>query len=73
MNLSVEDQGSGMSEEVLARLTEPFFTMRIEQGGTGLGLYISSSIVKEHGGSLEFESRPGKGTRVTMRLPIRRD
>ncbi|WP_136526342.1 PAS domain S-box protein [Geomonas ferrireducens] len=73
VNLSVEDQGSGMSEEVLARLTEPFFTMRIEQGGTGLGLYISSSIVKEHGGSLEFESRPGKGTRVTMRLPIRRD
>ncbi len=72
VNLSVEDQGSGMSEEVLARLTEPFFTMRIEKGGTGLGLYISSSIVKEHGGSLEFESRPGIGTRVTMCLPILR-
>ncbi|WP_129127841.1 PAS domain S-box protein [Geomonas oryzae] len=73
VNLSVEDQGSGMSEEVLARLTEPFFTMRIDKGGTGLGLYISSSIVKEHGGSLEFESTPGRGTRVTMRLPILKD
>ncbi|QWV92345.1 PAS domain S-box protein [Geomonas oryzisoli] len=71
VNVSVEDQGDGMSEEVLARLTEPFFTMRINKGGTGLGLYISSSIVKEHGGSLDFESEPGKGTRVTVRLPIR--
>ncbi|MBU5637841.1 PAS domain S-box protein [Geomonas sp. Red69] len=69
VNLSVEDEGDGMSEEVLSRLTEPFFTMRINKGGTGLGLYISSSIVKEHGGSLDFESEPGKGTKVTVRLP----
>ncbi|MBJ6800574.1 PAS domain S-box protein [Geomonas propionica] len=69
VNLSVEDQGDGMSEAVLARLTEPFFTMRINKGGTGLGLYISSSIIKEHGGSLTFESQPGKGTKVTVRLP----
>lgn len=71
VNLSVEDQGDGMSEEVLSRLTEPFFTMRINKGGTGLGLYISSSIVKEHGGSLEFVSGPGRGTKVTVRLPAR--
>ncbi|MBJ6752410.1 PAS domain S-box protein [Geomonas anaerohicana] len=69
VNLSVEDEGDGMSEEVLARLTEPFFTMRINKGGTGLGLYISSSIVKEHGGSLAFESEPGRGTKATVTLP----
>ncbi|WP_224963097.1 PAS domain S-box protein [Geomonas subterranea] len=71
VNLSVEDQGDGMSGEVLSRLTEPFFTMRIDKGGTGLGLYISSSIVKEHGGTLEFESEPGRGTKATVRLPAR--
>ena len=69
VNLSVEDRGGGMTEEVLSRLTEPFFTMRIDKGGTGLGLYISSSIVKEHGGSLDFQSEPGQGTKVTVCLP----
>ncbi|MBU5615294.1 PAS domain S-box protein [Geomonas azotofigens] len=72
VNLSVEDQGDGMTEEVLARLTEPFFTMRINKGGTGLGLYISSSIVKEHGGTLQFQSQPGRGTKVTVCLPVQR-
>lgn len=72
VNLSVEDQGIGMSEEVLSRLTEPFFTMRIDKGGTGLGLYISSSIVKEHGGHLEFQSEPQRGTRATIILPALR-
>jgi PAS domain S-box-containing protein len=67
--ISVQDEGIGMTEDVLTRLTEPFFTMRIDRGGTGLGLYISSSIVKEHRGVLEFTSEPGKGTTATIRLP----
>jgi PAS domain S-box-containing protein len=67
--LEVEDQGSGFSEEAAAHLCDPFFTTKREEGGTGLGLSISSTIAHEHGGSLEFESRPGAGTRARLRLP----
>jgi signal transduction histidine kinase len=66
--LQIVDQGAGMAREVLAHLGEPFFTTRGERG-TGLGVGISRRIVAEHGGSLEFDSTPGQGTRVTVRLP----
>lgn len=68
--LQVRDQGKGMSPEVLERLTEPFFTTRMEEGGTGLGLYISSSIIRDHGGEIRFESNPDQGTTVSLRLPL---
>ncbi|HEX9204907.1 MAG TPA: PAS domain S-box protein [Candidatus Deferrimicrobiaceae bacterium] len=65
----VADEGMGMSPEVLARIAEPFFSTRLDSGGLGLGLSISRSILKEHGGSLSFESEVGKGTRAIVRLP----
>jgi signal transduction histidine kinase len=65
----VLDEGSGIAPEHLPRLTDPFFTTKRENGGTGLGLSISAGIVKEHGGSLTFNSVPGKGTAVTLMLP----
>ncbi len=68
--LQVKDEGDGMGKKVLDRLAEPFFTTRINEGGTGLGLYISTAIIKEHRGFLEFESEPGRGTTTTIRLPI---
>ena len=68
--ISVKDEGVGMTHDVIDRATEPFFTTRLDRGGTGLGLSISYSIIKEHGGSLEFESEPGKGTTVTVQLPV---
>lgn len=68
--ITVADEGEGMTKDVLERITEPFFTTRSDSGGTGLGLSISYSIVKEHKGTLEFDSAPGKGTRVTVRLPV---
>ncbi|WP_298270080.1 ATP-binding protein [Geobacter sp.] len=67
--LTVQDEGEGMSRRVMERITDPFFSTRLDQGGTGLGLSISASIVKEHGGTLEFESLPDRGTTVTVRLP----
>jgi len=67
--VSVRDQGRGIAERDLGRLTEPFFTTRTEEGGTGLGLSISRSIIERHGGSLGFESVPGSGTTVTIRIP----
>lgn len=67
--LEVRDEGSGITSEDLSQLTDPFFTTKREQGGTGLGLSVSIGIVKEHGGTLEFTSKPGQGTTVTLRLP----
>jgi PAS domain S-box-containing protein len=70
VEITVRDEGVGMPENVLARLSEPFFTTRRDSGGTGLGLFISRSIVEKHNGVMEFESEPGKGTTVTVKLPI---
>ncbi|MFA7402948.1 MAG: transporter substrate-binding domain-containing protein [Pelobacteraceae bacterium] len=65
----LRDEGSGISPEHLSRLTDPFFTTKRDMGGTGLGLSVSAGIVKEHGGTLEFESPSGCGTTVTLTLP----
>lgn len=70
---TLSDEGSGISPEHLLRLTDPFFTTKRDQGGTGLGLSVSAGIVKEHGGTLKFESAPGKGTIVTLILPEYRE
>jgi two-component system sensor histidine kinase AtoS len=66
--IEVSDTGIGMSAEVLARITEPFFTTRSD--GTGLGLSISRQLAELNGGTLEFSSAPGQGTTVTLRLPL---
>lgn len=68
--ISVTDDGEGIAKEVRARLMEPFVSTRISDGGSGLGLYISNFIISEHNGRLEFESDVGKGTTVTIRLPV---
>jgi len=65
----VRDEGVGVSEKDMAHLTDPFFTTRRENGGTGLGLSVSARIVRDHGGSLQFSSTPGEGTTVTLSLP----
>ena len=70
VEITVRDEGVGMPEKVLARLSEPFFTTRRDSGGTGLGLFISRSIVEKHNGVMEFASEPEKGTTVTVKLPI---
>jgi polar amino acid transport system substrate-binding protein len=67
--LEVRDEGVGIAPEHLARITEPFFTTKRARGGTGLGLSVSAGIVKEHGGTLEFDSRPDAGTVATLALP----
>lgn len=67
--LKLADEGLGIAPEHIPHLTDPFFTTRRESGGTGLGLSVSATIVKEHNGSLEFESTPGAGTTVTLTLP----
>ncbi len=68
--LVVRDEGKGISDEHLSRVTDPFFTTRRDSGGTGLGLSVSAGIVKDHQGRLEFSSAPGQGTTVTLLLPV---
>jgi signal transduction histidine kinase/ActR/RegA family two-component response regulator len=65
---TVTDEGVGMSEEVRRRCFEPYFTTKREHG-SGLGLSIAYGTVTRHGGAIEVASRPGHGTRFTVRLP----
>ncbi len=72
IELTVADNGKGMTSEVLDRIFEPFFTTRRGAGrpGTGLGLSISHAIVAAHNGQITAQSEgPGKGSRLVMRLP----
>jgi PAS domain S-box-containing protein len=71
MTLTITDTGSGISHENLKRITDPFFTTRDPGKGTGLGLSITYIIIKEHDGTLEFESVLGKGTKAIVTLPLR--
>lgn len=67
--LTIRDEGAGIPEEHISRLTDPFFTTKRDLGGTGLGLSVSAGIIKEHGGHIEFNSSLGAGTTVTVWLP----
>ena len=68
VELVVEDDGHGMTPEVRRRALEPFFTTKPAGKGTGLGLAVVFGTVKAHGGTLEIESEPGKGTQVRIQL-----
>jgi len=65
----IEDNGTGMDEETLDRLTEMFFTTK--KTGTGLGVVLSNEIIKAHNGSINYASRLNYGTTVTIKLPIK--
>ncbi|KAB0668842.1 transporter substrate-binding domain-containing protein [Oryzomonas sagensis] len=69
VELQVSDAGVGIAPEQLQYITDPFYTTKRELGGTGLGLSVSSTIAKEHGGVLTIDSTLGKGTTVTLVLP----
>jgi signal transduction histidine kinase len=68
--IEVEDRGEGIKESDLMRVFEPFFTTKGVGEGTGLGLYVSYEIMKNLGGEIGIESRPGHGTRVILTLPV---
>jgi signal transduction histidine kinase len=63
----IRDNGRGMAAETLRRIGTPFFTTR--EDGTGLGVVLARSAIMQHGGSLRYESEPGRGTRVRVGLP----
>jgi len=67
--VSVTDSGPGISDEIAGRVFEPFFTTKPEGKGTGLGLSICQGILKEHGGRLTLEAKPGAGATFIVELP----
>jgi two-component system NtrC family sensor kinase len=65
------DTGAGIAGEYLEKIFEPFFTTK--EKGTGLGLAITKQIVEQHQGKIAIESEVGKGTTVSVRLPVEPD
>jgi len=70
VQVTIADDGSGMSPEICARVFEPFFTTKPEGSGTGLGLSVSYGIVERHGGLITVDATPGTGSRFIVTLPI---
>jgi signal transduction histidine kinase len=68
VRIKVTDDGPGMTPEVLERIRKPYFTTK--EGGSGLGVAVARGLVEQHGGALTFDSAPGRGTTVTLDLPV---
>lgn len=70
--IEIADNGPGMPESVRQKIFEPFFTTKEPRSGTGLGLFVSYFIItRNHDGQIDVQSTPGKGTRFSIRLPLR--
>jgi two-component system sporulation sensor kinase C len=70
LSIAIRDTGCGIPQESLNRIFEPYFTSRNQ--GTGLGLHVVATIVKDHHGSVEVATDVGKGTTFTVILPVGR-
>jgi PAS domain S-box-containing protein len=68
VRIEVADDGRGIPVDVQSKIFDPFFTTRLKAGGTGLGLSVAHGILANHGGSIDVQSRPGRGTTVSVTL-----
>ncbi len=73
VKIVISDDGQGMSESTLKKIFDPFFTTKQVGHGTGLGLYITYSIILQHKGTINLESTLGKGTDVIIILPLKQE
>ena len=72
VSLQFSDDGVGMTEDTLKRVYDPFFTTKLGQGGSGLGMNISYNIVRDVlGGNIQVQSTLGQGTRITIEIPLK--
>jgi two-component system NtrC family sensor kinase len=70
VEIEISDNGSGIAQENIKRIFEPFYTTKPVGQGTGLGLSISYGIIEQHGGKIQVASTPEKGSTFTVLLPI---
>lgn len=70
VQMTVQDHGRGMTPALASRIFDPFHTTRQGEGGTGLGLSIAYGIVREHNGTIQVDTAPGRGTTMTVGLPL---
>ena len=74
VEIRIQDSGTGIPDEIRARIFDPFFTTKQAGKGTGHGLAVAHSvIVEQHGGTIEVDSAPGKGTTFILRMPMNSD
>ena len=73
LQVEVRDDGVGMDEKTRRRCLEPFFSTKIQRGGSGLGLAMVYGMTQRHDGVIDIESAPGKGTSVRLTLPFSKD
>jgi signal transduction histidine kinase len=66
----VTDNGCGIAPEHLPHIFDPFFTTKKEGQGTGLGLSTTYGIIEKHKGTIDAQSRPGRGATFTIKLPV---
>ncbi len=71
--IRIQDNGPGMTKDILSRIGEPFFTTKDGGRGLGLGFFLAKSFIEKLGGSMSLESEPGFGTSITMMIPVRND
>jgi signal transduction histidine kinase len=71
--IGIDDTGTGMPPEVLARAMEPFYTTKPKGKGTGLGLAMAYAFARQSGGALRIRSTPGKGTNIHLFIPLLRE
>ncbi len=69
VSVGVSDTGIGIESEDMPHIFDPFFTTKEVGKGTGLGLSVSYNLIRKHGGSIEVDSKPGRGTTFTVKLP----
>jgi len=70
IEISVKDNGVGISDKVKDKIFQPFFTTKPTGQGTGLGLSLSYDVIKAHGGELLVDSNEGQGTEFIIKLPV---
>jgi signal transduction histidine kinase/CheY-like chemotaxis protein len=73
LQIEVRDDGVGMDEKTRRRCLEPFFSTKIQRGGSGLGLAMVYGMMQRHDGAIDIESAPGKGTSVRLTFPFRKE
>lgn len=69
ISITIEDNGSGIPEDIVQKIFDPYFTTKLKGEGTGMGLYLSKEIIEHHKGCIEVETRPGM-TRFIITLPL---